>query len=228
MQQYFPCHRCGAYNLVGSASCGNCRQQLYYSCPSCGTWVDNRYAYCPNCYRRLYWPGSTDCRYGQTRHMPIHSNAEGKKTGPWPAIVISLFIIGLIALIFTNPGSSSATKIDTTNAILQTVSTGIAIPDSQPKITVSSPNGQASPSLDPSQIEASSESSPAYLPTGVTLTTSSGEIIEIQMTDDASNSSNGVYTDSTGYTPKRSAYAQQIWPNWGHCSKGSCQGYTQP
>jgi len=110
--------------------------------------------------------------------MPIHSNAEEKKTGPWPAIVISLFIIGLIALIFTNPGSSSATKIDTTNAILQTVSTGIAIPDSQPKITVSSPSGQASPSLDPSQIEASSESSPAYLPTGVTLTTSSGEIIE--------------------------------------------------
>ena len=216
MQQYFPCYRCGAHNLVGSVSCGNCGQQLYYNCPHCGAWVDNRYINCPNCNSKLCWPSSPNYACGKTQYVPSNY-AKDKKPGPWPAILVSVFVICLIALIFAIPGSPSAAKTDATNAILQTVKTGISASAGQPEITVSSPNGQASPA-----------GSSAYLPANVNLTTSSGEVIEIQMTDGAGNSSMGGYTDSTGYTIKRSPYAQQTCSNCGPCSNGRCQGYTQP
>ena len=222
MQQYFPCPTCGAYNLVGSASCSTCCQQLYYNCPYCGTWVDNRYIDCPYCHKKLCWPGSLDT-YDRVKYVPSHSYAKKKKTGPWPAILVSLFIICLVALLFTQPSSSIATKTDTI-AVPQTGTLGS---DSQAKITVSSPNGQTSLSPEPSLTPSPSTDSSTYLSGDVNLTTSSGEIIGTQMPDAAGNSSTGGYTDSTGYTPKRSAYAEQMWPNWGHCNNGSCQACTQ-
>ncbi len=56
MQQMFPCHRCGAQNLIGQRFCGACGQTFQYNCPSCGAFVDNRYTACPNCNAALYWP----------------------------------------------------------------------------------------------------------------------------------------------------------------------------
>ena len=238
MQQYFPCHRCGAHNLVGAASCGHCRQQLYYNCPHCGAWVDNRYPHCPNCRRALNWPkpGGPNYTYGQTWYVPQYSYAQESKGNPWPAILVSLFIIGVVALIFLNPGSSSATKNDTPVVTLQTTQPSTSPSNSQAVITASSPNAQPSSSPAPSSASpalSNTGNNSSYFPAGVTLTTSSGEVIEIQMSGTSTGSSTSGSTsytgkaDSTGYIPRRSSYAQQMWPTWGHCSKGSCQAYYQ-
>lgn len=223
MQQHFPCHRCGTYNLIGSPTCSHCRQQLYYNCPHCRSWVDNRYSHCPQCHSPLSWPHNTvpQNAYGETWYRPQSNYVEDKKGNPLPAILVSLFIVGVVALIFINPGSSSATRSDTANAILTTKAS--ASPSaSQPQITLSSPAGPSSPSSSaPSTSQVTSGDSAAYLPAGVSLTTSSGEIVEIEITPVTGSTSSG------SSTVKRSAYLQQLWPTWGHCTKGSCQAYTQ-
>jgi|GEM_PF-444174 len=238
MQQYFPCHRCGTHNLVGAVSCSFCRQQLYYNCPHCGAWVDNRYHHCPNCSRALNWPksGGSNYSYGDTLYAPQYSYVVEKKGNPWPAILVSLFIIGMAALIITNPGSSNTTKNDITVATLQTSQPSSSPSASQAVITASSPNGQPSsaslPASPVTQVPATGNTD--YLPSGVTLTTSNGEVFEIQMSTGTGNTSSDstinttATADSTGYIPKRSAYAQQMFPTWGHCRGGSCQAYYQP
>lgn len=238
MQQYFPCHRCGTHNLVGAASCSRCRQQLYYNCPHCGAWVDNRYPHCPGCRRALNWPrpSSPNYSYGETWYAPGYSYIAEKKGNPWPAILVSLFIIAVVALIITNPGSSNATKNEITVATLQTSQPSPSPAASQAVITASSPNGQPSSASLPASpvIQAPASGNTEFLPAGVTLTTSNGEVFEIQMSTGTGSSSSGSTlsttgtADSTGYIPRRSTYAQQMWPTWGHCTKGSCQAYYQP
>jgi hypothetical protein len=242
MQQYFPCHRCGTHNLVGAVSCRNCHQQLFYNCPHCHAWVDNRYSHCPQCRHSLSWPRDVGPQntYGQTWYVPQANYVEHKKGNPLPAVLVSLFIIGVIALIFVNPGSSSATKNYATAPTTSTVPvTGATITQSgnQPQITLSGPSAPSSPAPSTStptqSAPASQSSSAAYMPSGVTLTTSSGEIIEIQMspaTGSGSSTNSGAYTNLTSSgssTVKRSAYLDQLWPTWGHCTKGSCQAITQ-
>jgi hypothetical protein len=245
MQQYFPCHRCGTHNLVGAVSCRNCHQQLFYNCPHCHAWVDNRYAHCPQCRRALSWPRDVAPQntYGQTWYVPQQTSyVEEKKGNPLPAILVSLFIIGIIALIFVNPGSSSATKNYTTASTTSTVPVSgayITAPGSQPQITLSSPAVPSPDSTAPSSTQTAQASSAAYVPSGVTLTTANGEVIEIQMApcastsnaySNASSSSSSAYSNvssSGSSTVKRSAYLDQLWPTWGHCTKGSCQAYTQ-
>jgi hypothetical protein len=221
MQQYFQCHRCGAHNLVGAAICSHCHQQLFYNCPHCRAWVDNRHSHCPQCRKALNWPktGAPQNTYGQTWYVPQRSYVEERKGNSLPAVLVSLFVVGVIALIFINPGSSSATKYDATaanNNSLQTAKTSMSPSGSQPQITLSSP-GVTTQSAD------TSTAAPApYTPANVTLNTSSSQTEEINIIPTLNTSTVG-----TGYTPKRSAYLQQQWPTWGHCTKGSCQGYTQ-
>jgi len=224
MQQYFPCHRCGAHNLVGAASCSHCHQQLFYNCPHCQGWVDNRYSHCPQCSGVLKWPapGGAHHAYGQTWYVPQGNYIEEKKGNPLPAILVSLFIIGVIALIFVNPGNSGAAKSDITASSansLQTAKTSMSPSAGQPQITVSSVAGPPSSSTPPSTQAASGDSS-SYLPASVTLTTTAGDTVEIEISPATS-------TSGTGYTPKSSAYLQQLYPTWGHCTKGSCQAYVQ-
>jgi hypothetical protein len=226
MQQYFPCHRCGAHNLVGAPSCSHCQQQLYYSCPHCRAWVDNRYSHCPQCHKAMNWPQNTvpQYTYGQTWYVPQAGFTEKKKGNPLPAILVSLFVIGVVALIFINPGSSSATKSGVTADPVQTTRSSISPSGSQPQITISGPAAPSDSASKPAtslSTQASSGGSSAYMPAGVTLTTTSGEIIEIPVTPSTSTSSSG------SSTVKRSAYLDQLWPTWGHCTKGSCQAYTQ-
>lgn len=217
MQQYHPCNRCGAHNIIGAASCSHCGQQLFYNCPHCGTWVDNRYPHCPQCHRALNWPGSgeADYSYGQTWYVP----QETKKRNSLPAILVSLIIIGAIVLAFVTQSNSSTANQDTI-ATLQTMSTGVSPSGNQGQITVSS----AGPTTSSSQSTEADGSS--YLPVGVTLTTTGGETIEIDMTPSV-DTSGGTGAATTTTTIKRSAYLEQIYPNWGHCTKGSCQSYTQ-
>jgi len=47
------------------------------------------------------------------------------------------------------------------------------------------------------------------------------ETIDIITTISASASGTGTYV------PKPSSYLKMMYPNWGHCSGGSCSGYYQ-
>jgi hypothetical protein len=135
----------------------------------------------------------------------------------WAIVLAGVFVIGVIYMILINPTNSDANKLSRTTsssvpqpALIQSK----PLPTTQPQITISGLTG--TPSTDPALPERTSEPS-------TTLPNSNGDRIEVEMYPLSVTS-----TNDTSYVPKTSNYLQQLWPGWGHCSKGSCQAFTQP
>ncbi len=220
MSSYFRCNNCGAYNLIGSPTCWQCYQQLFYNCPHCGAWVDNRYSHCPCCFSMLNWPNISKLvtRY-YTNHLleRTYGNSRNKKI-IWATMLASILIIGVTYLILSNPVNSNAIKLNEANALSTSRSyfeSGKYAVVNQPQVTVSSLNS----TLPADNVEPVQRVEP-----NTSLPTSTDDRIEIEM----HSMSISPAPDSAGYVPKPSNYLQQLWPGWGHCSKGSCQAFTQP
>jgi len=219
MHSYFRCNNCGTYNSVGAPACIHCYRQLFYNCPRCGAWVDNRYMYCPNCLSLLNWP---EVRGLETNSYTAYNTFSGDHNRPtnkmiWAIVLAGVFVIGVIYMILINPTNSDANKLSRTTsssvpqpALIQSK----PLPTTQPQITISGLTG--TPSTDPALPERTAEPS-------TTLPNSNGDRIEVEMYPLSVTS-----TNDNGYVPKTSNYLQQLWPGWGHCSKGSCQAFTQP
>ena len=204
------CYNCGTTNVTGVRSCTNCRAAYYYNCPHCYAWVDISISNCPGCGKKLNWPGEA---YGaENIYSPEKSS---------PAAILLLTSIIVLSIVAFNLISSNSNSV---GAVLHTP--GIPISNSLPADGLKT---AAQPVIEelslvnttPSMTQTGSSASYPGSDVDYTGASVSYQTIDITTTNPASASGTGTYV------PKPSSYLKMMYPNWGHCSGGSCSGYYQ-
>jgi len=196
------CYNCGTPSVTGVRSCANCHAAYYYNCPHCHAWVDISVSNCASCGNKLNWP--KEAYYAENIYSPEKSS---------PAAILLLMSIIVLSIVAVNLIMNYTNSVDA-GSHTPVVAASNSIPAdelktaAQPEIQVSSP-APAAPSM------TQSDTSDSYAETYV---------------DTAEGSTAYEITDSTtagAYVPKPSSYLKMMYPNWGHCSGGSCSGYYQ-
>jgi len=196
------CYNCGTPNVTGVRSCANCHAAYYYNCPYCHAWVDISVSNCASCGNKLNWP--KEAYYAEYIYSPVKSS---------PAAILLLMSIIVLLIVAVNLIMNYTNSVDAgSHTPLIAASNSMPADElktaAQPEIQVSSPAPTA-----PSMIQR--DTSDSYAEAYV---------------DTAEGSSAYEITDSTttgAYVPKPSSYLKMMYPNWGHCSGGSCSGYYQ-
>lgn len=221
--QYFPCSRCGAQNIVGAPTCGNCYEHLHYTCPHCNAWVNNNFITCPNCYKPLNWPAQErpwDPYAGNTTYIPgnlqYENVAEPNRRGALPAILMVLLVGGLLIvgldLLTNNSNASSASNQATVSAAPVSDTPQTHSTSSSTQTPVSAVTLSPAPNTTPTPAATLTSANVADLVSVYEYS------LPASIVNTASNTSSG-----SAYTPSADAYLQQLVPGWGKCSGGSCR-----
>jgi hypothetical protein len=201
------CFNCGTLNVTGVRSCVNCHAPYYYNCPNCHSWVDNSVSNCPGCAKKLNWP--KEVYYTEDTYSPEKSTSSAAIILLLSTVLLSIVAINLI----TNNSNPVDAVSHTTNAAASyDLPANELKMAAQPQIQVYSPiaatpsTAQTYPSTSCADVETNSaEGSISY------------ETLMINPVTPAS------ITTTDTYVPKSSSYLDTLYPNWGHCSGGSCR-----
>jgi len=207
------CYNCGTLNVTGVKSCGNCYAVQYYNCPYCQAWVDNSFANCPCCGKNLNWPRES---YG-----PEYAFSQNKSTSS--AVVVLLLSIAVLSIVaFTLITNHSNAADAVTNP--PDVAASNNLPAEEMKVAAQ-PYIQDPATEPPEMTQTDPVASDAAAATD-TYTDTTGASSSYLVPDTPQYTP--VNAAATGtYTPQPSSYLKTIYPNWGHCSGGSCSGYYQ-
>jgi len=204
------CYNCGALNFTGVKSCGNCYAVQYYNCPYCQAWVDNSFANCPCCGKKLNWPKES---YG-----PEYAFSRNKSTSS--AAVVLLLTVAVLSIVAFN----LITNHTDTDAITNTPGVAVSgdLPDEEMKAA-------AQPAVQEPAAEqpATAQTDPAVSDAGIDTDSDNSGISSSYLAPDAPQYTPVNSASSGTYTPRTSSYLKTVYPNWGHCSGGSCSGYYQ-
>jgi len=200
------CFNCGTLNVTGVRSCVNCHAPFYYNCPHCHSWVDNSFSNCPTCAKKLNWP--KEVYYAEDTYSPSQSTSS--------AVILLLLSTVLLSIVAINLITNNSNPVD---AVSHTGDSTITnnVPSSEIK-TAAQPQIQAySPVTAPSSTAQ----------TGSTATYADAEVNYAEVSNSYGTAEiiplTPASTTSTGTSvPKSSSYLDTLYPNWGHCSGGSC------
>lgn len=203
--QQFTCYKCGFSNAVGSLSCINCNESFYTICPHCNNWVGKYLSYCPVCLRAIYpplnnslfqikYPGNS--RSGKKRSIGIISAV---------LVVCAVLIVGL-DLALNRPVPSLPTNGEYETSASQNAAGHFS---GQP---ISAHTLSPVPDTTPTPISNVADSSISV----------AGQDIEVEYNLPEDSIDAG--SDSGSGTKYVDTYLQENFPNWGHCSGGSCRG----
>lgn len=204
------CYNCGTLNVTGVRSCGNCYAVQYYNCPYCQAWVDNSFANCPCCGKKLNWPRES---YG-----PEYAFSQNKSTSS--AVVVLLLAVAVLSIVAFN----LITNHSNTDAITNTP--GVAVSSDLPaeEMKVAAQPAVQNPAAEQ---PATAQSDPALSEDDVDIIVDNAGTSGAYLVPDTPQYT-PVNAAATGtYTPRTSSYLKTVYPNWGHCSGGSCSGYYQ-
>ena len=205
------CFNCGSPNVTGVRSCRNCHAPYYYNCPHCHSWVDNSFSNCPNCRKKLNWPSGG-------YHTEYAFSPDKSTSSAVVVLLLSSVLLSIVAINLMANNSNPVNAVSHTASIAESsnlpanelkVATQPDIQDSY-QITTTPAMTQIAPSTSYTDADVNSaEGSISYetefiLPVAPTSTTTTGT-----------------------YIPKSSSYLDTLYPNWGHCSGGSCRSYNQ-
>ena len=208
---HIACLNCGTLNVTGVRSCRNCNAAYYYNCPFCHSWVDNTIANCLNCGKKLKWPMVT--YHAENTYIP------GKSTSPAAfVLILSSVLLSIVALNLMANTSNPADAVSHTAAITARGN----IPANELKVT-SQPEIQGPYTINATSPTAETNSYTAYDYTDINSAEGSFSYEATVATPVAPASNTGTSTSM----PKSSSYMDTIYPNWGHCSGGSCRNYYQ-
>jgi len=205
------CYNCGTLNVTGVKWCANCYAVQYYNCPYCQSWVDNSFSNCPACGNKLRWP--SEGYHAEYAFSPNKSTSS--------AVVVLLLCIAVLSIVAVNFITNNSNPVDAvSHTPVATVSNNLPTSElktaTQPVIEVLSPAAET-PSMtetDPSASYTGSDANPAE------------ESISYEIINNMPVIPTSV-TTTQNYVPTSSSYLQMMYPNWGHCSGGSCSGYSQ-
>jgi hypothetical protein len=203
------CFNCGTLNVTGVRSCINCHAPFYYNCPHCHSWVDNSFSNCPSCAKKLNWP--KEAYYTEDTYSPSPSTSS--------AAIILLLSTVLLSIVAINLIANSSNPVD---AVSHTgdIAAPYSVPAqelktaAQPQIKVYSPV-----SATPSTTQTDSTASYNDAEVNYNEVSNSYKITEIIPLTPA--------PIATTDPPKSCSYLDTLYPNWGHCSGGSCRNACQ-
>ena len=208
---HIACLNCGTLNVTGVRSCRNCNAAYYYNCPSCHSWVDNTIANCLNCGKKLRWPSVT--YYAGNTYIP------GKSTSPAAfVLILGSVLLSIVALNLMANNSNPA------DAVSHAAGVGAQgnIPANELKVTAQ-PEIQGPYTITATSPAAETDS---YTVNDYTDINSAEGPISYEATV-ATPVTPAPVTETSTSVPKSSPYLDTIYPNWGHCSGGSCRNYYQ-
>lgn len=202
MRNGIQCYQCGGINPAGQGHCSWCGSRFYYSCPHCGAWVDSSYSNCPNCRQALNWSVKSS-----------KTNANKGTSGIIFALTATAILFAAAFILIEN--NSSPAKQPLYSSSSSPVS---ASQPEQSSVTMSFQSGSST---------VSPQAQLTYTPPIISPENdASADPVTIDMIIPLTPDSSSNITP-TVYKPKRSAYLQQIAPNWGRCTGGSCRSYSQ-
>jgi len=204
------CYNCGTLNVTGVRSCVNCHAPYYYNCPHCHSWVDISVSDCPYCGNRLNWP--REAYAVENIYIP-------ERSAPATILLLmSIIVLSIVAIHLITNNSNPVDAVSHTSdvAITNSLPASGLKTAAQPQIQASSP-APSSPSM--IQSEASDSYTQAYADTA------EGSIVH-EIPGSTADIPAPVTSTAT-YVPKRSNYLKTAYPNWGHCSGGSCYSACQ-
>jgi hypothetical protein len=205
------CYNCGTLNVTGVRSCVNCHAPYYYNCPHCHSWVDNSFSNCPSCSKKLNWPKAV--YYTEDTCSPSPSTSSAAIILLLSTVLLSIVAINLIAS-SSNPVDAVSHTSDVT--ITNSVPANELKTAAQPQIKAYSPV-----SATPSTTQTGSTATYADADVNYTEGSDSYQTVEIIPLTPAS-----ITTTDTN-SPKSCSYLETLYPNWGHCSGGSCRSACQ-
>jgi hypothetical protein len=204
--QFTTCFNCGTVNVTGVRSCINCGAPYYYNCPHCQTWVDNTFSDCPACQKKLNWPKEV--------YYEADIYGEGKSVSH--AAVLLLLGIVLLSIVAINLITNNSNPVDAVSH-----SPGVSAPDTLPANVLkdaTQPEIKATSLVAETPSMAQTNSCTYYPDTGVDYYYDTTTIYPVTPESKATADS---------YVPSSSSYLDSIYPNWGHCSGGSCRSTYQ-
>jgi hypothetical protein len=205
------CFHCGTLNVTGVRSCVNCHAPFYYNCPHCHSWVDNSFSSCPTCAKKLNWP--KEVYYTEDTCSPSPSTSSAAIILLLSTVLLSIVAINLIAN-NSNPVDAISHAGDT--AITNNLQANELRTATQPQIQAYSPVTAPSSTAQTGSTATYSDADVNY-----DEGSSSYQTVEIIPLTQAPNTT----TDTN--SPKSCSYLDTLYPNWGHCSGGSCRSACQ-
>jgi len=219
--KYMACYNCGTLNVTGVKFCSYCYAAQYYNCPVCQSWVDNSFSNCPCCGSKLRWPSES--------YHTEYAFSPNKSTSS--AVVFLLLSIAVMSIVAVNLITNNSNPVDAVShtpavAISNNAPSNELKVATQPSIEVLNPVTQTpavtqsvSPASDPGFDEDYTQPSISYeIPNNMSYEIINNKRVML----------NSTVTDTTGTSvPGSKSYLETAYPNWGHCSGGSCSGYVQ-
>jgi hypothetical protein len=204
------CLNCGTPNVTGVRSCVNCHAPYYYNCPYCNTWVDNSFSNCPGCGDKLNWP--------QEAYYEEHIDSPGRSATAAILLLMSIIVLSIVAIHLITNNTNPVNAVSHTNSVatINNLPANELKMTAQPEIQVYSPVTAV-----PTATQIDSSTSYADIETNSAEGSISYETLMINPVTPAATNT----TDT--YVPKSSSYLDNLYPNWGHCSGGSCSSYYQ-